>query len=79
MPQHLVAFTRSTATAANTFEAMNCVADSVLAQASATAFWVRGGMRVVTGYVGSDAGTLFTRVNTRGGRLACSMPWRSAV
>ncbi len=67
MPQHLVAFTRSTATAANTFEAMNCVADSVLAQASATAFWVKGGMRVVTGYVGSDAGTPFllgARINS---------------
>lgn len=67
MPQHLVAFTRSTATAANTFEAMNCVADSVLAQASPTAFWVKGGMRVVAGYVGSDVASPFllgARINS---------------
>jgi len=54
MPKHLIAFKRAAATAANTFEPMDCISDAVLAQASATAFFVKQGMRVVAGYVGSD-------------------------
>lgn len=54
MPQHLIAFTKTTATAASTFEGMTCVSDGVLAQSSSTGFFVKAGMRVVAGYVGSN-------------------------
>jgi hypothetical protein len=54
MSEHVIAFVRSLATTANTFEPMDCVADGVLAQASSTAFFVKAGMRVIAGYVGSN-------------------------
>ncbi|MCB9740371.1 MAG: hypothetical protein H6747_14005 [Deltaproteobacteria bacterium] len=54
MPKHLIAFQRSAATDPDTFQPMLCIADSVLAQASTTAFFVKAGMRAVAGYIGSN-------------------------
>lgn len=58
MPKHLIAFKRATATSPTAFESMDCVADAVLAQASTTSFFVKAGMKIVAGYVGSDATSL---------------------